>query len=290
MQPRSGAARASPTIELAAACRRAVEAQRELFDASTRHRRAHRVRGRRRGRRPDAGDRPPLRGRVFAELERLHADGHEFTAISEERGAVTFGDGESPLRVVIDPIDGSLNARRTIPAALASASRSPTATRWPTSTFGYVYEFGAGEEFVAAPRRGRAARRPRRSRAEAPATASRWSASRRPSPSAILPALEALQGKAYRIRVVGSIAIALCYVAAGRFDGMLTARACRSVDAAAGQLIAREAGAAVEFAGGGLERCPARPRRPLRRRRRARRRRTCDVLLEAQDAVPCLSA
>src|SRR3990170_3856368 len=48
---------------------------------------------------------------IFEQLDRLHAHGHEFTAISEERGTVAFGD--SALRVVIDPIDGSLNARRT---------------------------------------------------------------------------------------------------------------------------------------------------------------------------------
>src|SRR5215212_5324899 len=47
---------------------------------------------------------------IFDELETLGEAGHEFTAISEERGSVAFGDGESPLRVVIDPIDGSLNA------------------------------------------------------------------------------------------------------------------------------------------------------------------------------------
>jgi myo-inositol-1(or 4)-monophosphatase len=55
------------------------------------------------------------------------------------------------------------------------------------------------------------------------------------------------------MRSVGSIAISLCYVAGGRFDAMLTGRASRSVDAAAGQLIAREAGAQVAFAGGGLD-------------------------------------
>src|SRR5947208_1326023 len=53
---------------------------------------------------------------VFAELERLHADtGLGLRAISEERGEVSYGDGDGPV-VVIDPIDGSLNARRTIPA------------------------------------------------------------------------------------------------------------------------------------------------------------------------------
>src|SRR5688500_11927654 len=52
---------------------------------------------------------------VFAELDGLHAEGLEFTAVSEERGEVAFGDPGAPGRVVIDPIDGSLNARRTIP-------------------------------------------------------------------------------------------------------------------------------------------------------------------------------
>ena len=52
---------------------------------------------------------------------------------------------------------------------------------------------------------------------------------------------------------MGSIALSLCYVAAGRFDAMLTARACRSVDAAAAQLVAREAGAAVAVSEPGLE-------------------------------------
>ena len=46
----------------------------------------------------------------------------EFTAISEERGEVVFGDPEAPTRVVIDPIDGSLNARRTIPSFALSVA------------------------------------------------------------------------------------------------------------------------------------------------------------------------
>ena len=52
---------------------------------------------------------------------------------------------------------------------------------------------------------------------------------------------------ASRLRGIGSIALSLCYVAAGRFDGMLTLGDTRSVDCAAGQLIVREAGGAVAF-------------------------------------------
>ena len=44
----------------------------------------------------------------------------------------------------------------------------------------------------------------------------------------------------------------ICYVAAGRLDGMLSGRPVRSVDVAAAQLIAREAGASVEFVDVGL--------------------------------------
>src|SRR5919202_638732 len=47
---------------------------------------------------------------VFSELQRLHDDGARFTAVSEERGFVDFGD--PGVLVVIDPIDGSMNAKR----------------------------------------------------------------------------------------------------------------------------------------------------------------------------------
>jgi myo-inositol-1(or 4)-monophosphatase len=66
-------------------------------------------------------------------------------------------------------------------------------------------------------------------------------------PERAVPALEAFAGRVYRIRVVGSIAITAAYVAAGRLDGMLSLRPCRSVDAAAAQLIVREAGGSIAF-------------------------------------------
>ena len=45
-------------------------------------------------------------------------------------------------------------------------------------------------------------------------------------------------------------------MACGRFDGMITTRPCRSVDAAAGQLIVRNAGATLSFGDGGLDEAP----------------------------------
>jgi myo-inositol-1(or 4)-monophosphatase len=190
---------------------------------------------------------------VFAELDELAAAGASFVAVSEERGEVHFGSGGA-ARVVIDPIDGSMNARRTIPShslSLAVASGPSMAD----VEFGFVHDFGADEEFAA--RRGAGAELGGEP-IEVAAEAERLEVVGLESaePEWALPALEALAGRTYRLRVVGSIAITVAYVAAGRFDAMLSLRSCRSVDAAAAQLIAREAGGAVAFGDLSLEEAP----------------------------------
>jgi myo-inositol-1(or 4)-monophosphatase len=225
-------------------CRRVTEAQRRIFaeTATSEGRTVYEGIG-------EGGDRTlqidsRCEEAVFAELEELAAAGASFVAISEERGEVPFGSG-GPARVVIDPIDGSLNARRTIPShsvSIAVASGPSMAE----VEFGFVHDFGAEEEFSA--RRGAgavAAGRPARVAAEGPRLEVVGLESAEPEWAR--PALDALAGKAYRLRVIGSIAITAAYVAAGRFDAMLSLRPCRSVDAAAAQLIVREAGGAVAF-------------------------------------------
>jgi myo-inositol-1(or 4)-monophosphatase len=180
---------------------------------------------------------------VFEQLEQLHAAGHEFVAISEERGEVDFGG--SDYRVVIDPIDGSLNARRTVPSFALSVAVA-SGPSMADVELGYVYDFGTGDEFWA--RRGAGAQLNGADlRAEGPGYGLELVGIEAAKPELIMPLLEGLAGEVFRIRAVGAIALSLCYVAAGRFDGMLSARTCRSVDAAAAQLIAREAGASVRF-------------------------------------------
>jgi myo-inositol-1(or 4)-monophosphatase len=188
---------------------------------------------------------------VFAELERLSGEGHEFTAISEERGEVSFGGRESGAAVIIDPLDGSLNARRMLPSFSLSVAVA-SGPMMADVQVAYVYDFGSSEEFFA--RRGDGAELDGRPlRAEGPGFGLEVVGIEGAKPERMIPILDALRGKAYRMRSVGSIAISLCYVGGGRFDAMLTGRASRSVDAAAGQLIAREAGASVAFAGSGLD-------------------------------------
>src|SRR3954466_13128934 len=70
---------------------------------------------------------------LFAELEAL---GVGLCAISEERGLVEISGG-GPISVVIDPIDGSLNAKRRLPfysLSVAVASGGDMAS----VEFGYV--------------------------------------------------------------------------------------------------------------------------------------------------------
>jgi myo-inositol-1(or 4)-monophosphatase len=262
------------------ACRRAVRAQRQIFEEHSGIAARTEYEGIGEG-----GDRTLVIDRlcedaIFAELEALHGAGHEFTAVSEERGLVTFGSPESGLRVVVDPIDGSLNARRTIPLHSVSIAVAEGESMEDV-VLGYVYEFGAGEEFIAAA--GEASMDGQRLRVTS-GDGLEVIALEATKPERVLKAAETLQGHAYRLRCPGSIAVALCYVAAGRYDGMITTRNCRSVDAAAGQLIARQAGAALEFAGQDLAEAPL----DLSARYDVAAARTSEdlrVLREAQDAV-----
>jgi len=227
-----------------AICRRIVAVQRELF-AQTRGI-AERTQYEGVG---EGGDRTLVIDRrcedaVFAELEQLAAAGASLTAISEERGEVEFGDGGA-VRVVIDPIDGSLNTRRTLPAHSLSVAVASGCSMAEVE-FGYVYDFGAGEEFAA--RRGAgAALDGERVEVVADSEKLELLGVESAAPGPMQPLDRALDGDVFRIRVIGSIAITASYVAAGRLDGMLSLRPCRSVDIAAAQLIAREAGGVVAF-------------------------------------------
>ena len=226
-----------------AICRRIVAAQRPIFEQarSSEERTVYEGVG-------EGGDRTLVIDRecedvVFAELEKLAADGASFVAVSEERGEVVFGEGGEE-RVVIDPIDGSLNARRTIPSFAVSIAVA-SGPSMADVEFGFVHDFGAAGG-AGAQLNGRPVRvSPEAERLEVVGVESvepEWS----------LPAFEALAGKVFRLRVVGAIAITAAYVAAGRFDAMLSLRSCRSVDAAAAQLLVREAGGAVAFGDGEL--------------------------------------
>jgi myo-inositol-1(or 4)-monophosphatase len=187
---------------------------------------------------------------VFTALQHLHDDGARFTVVSEERGTVDFGSDE--VLVVVDPIDGSLNAKRGLPHHALSVAVA-TGTTMADVVFGFVYDLGPDEEWRATLGQGaflndRALdhpppeRRTSDGRLELLAVESadpRWLAL----------ASDDLVAATRRIRAMGSIAVSMCQVAATRVDAMASLARCRAVDAAAAQLIVRESGGEVAFAG-----------------------------------------
>jgi myo-inositol-1(or 4)-monophosphatase len=193
---------------------------------------------------------------IFREVEAL---GVPLTAVSEERGEVAIGptagnEGE-PVRVVIDPVDGSLNAKRGLPFACVSIAVA-SGPRMGDVEVGWVAELD-----------------PRISASDEPRPGRDWWAVKgggafrdgeplpplRPGPLEVLgietarpellaaaaPAIESVEAR--RIRALGSVAMTLCLVAAGQLDAMVSLRPIRSVDAAAAQLLVTEAGGAVAF-------------------------------------------
>jgi myo-inositol-1(or 4)-monophosphatase len=230
-------------------CRRAVSQLAEMLaDLPTTGERAVET-----GTRGSGGDRTLVIDRdaeslVLAQLDALRDQGQRFAVISEERGEIDYGD--DAVRVVIDPIDGSLNAKRGLPHHALSIAVAAGDTMQDVE-FGFVYDFGPSEEWWA--RRGQGAwrnglrldphvaeRRGRDGRLEVLGIESadpRWVAA----------SIEPLVACAYRLRALGTIASSLCQVAAARFDAMVSLRDARGVDCAAGQLIVREAGGVVSF-------------------------------------------
>lgn len=230
------------------ACRRAADGIRAALEEhpTTRERAVHAGQG-------QGGDMSLVIDRaaeeaVFEQLDALHAAGHRFTAVSEERGEVDMGAGD--IRVIIDPIDGSLNAKRDLPhhAISIAVADGPTMA---DVFFGFVLDYGTEEEWTAT--RGKGAFLDGR-RLDPSAPERRTSAGRlevvgieAADPRWVAECIDGLLEHVHRLRALGAIAVSLCQVAAARFDGMVSLKRCRAFDAAAAQLIVREAGGHVAF-------------------------------------------
>jgi myo-inositol-1(or 4)-monophosphatase len=232
-------------------CRRAAGAAREAVHgyATTEERAVETGRG-------EGGDTAYVIDRaaedaVFREIEALEVP---VMAVSEERGELSVRAG-SDVRVIIDPVDGSLNAKRGLPFACVSIAIA-SGPRMTDVEIGWVAEL-----------------EPRISESDEPRPGRDWWALKgegafrdgeqlpplSPGPLEVLgletarpglvaaaaPAIESVEAR--RLRVLGSVAMTLCLVAAGQLDGMVSLRPIRSVDAAAAQLLVTETGGAVSF-------------------------------------------
>jgi myo-inositol-1(or 4)-monophosphatase len=176
-----------------------------------------------------------------AVVERLDRSGGGFALVSEELGR---RDGEGPI-VVLDPIDGSINAKRGIPFFSVSIAVADGPTMGDVF-FGYVYDFGSGEEWTAT-RGGGAALDGRRLGGVRPKDRIEVLALEATTTELVARHAPALVPFAHRLRVMGSLALSLCHLAAGRVDAVCSLKPARSVDIAAAQLLVREVGLSIEL-------------------------------------------
>ncbi len=178
---------------------------------------------------------------VVARLEALSLDG---TLVSEELGIRQLGSG-GPLHVVVDPIDGSVNAKRGIPyfSLSLAVAEGPTMS---DVVFGFVHDFGSGEEWVA--ERGRGALLDGEPLVTTgPRDPVEILAFEGTTTAFIAERAREMVGVAERLRVMGSLALSLCHLAAGRVDAVCSLKPARSIDIAAAQLLVRERGYAIDL-------------------------------------------
>ncbi len=174
-------------------------------------------------------------------LDLLEKEGRAVRVLSEECGEKLIGSYPE-FTIIVDPIDGTYNASFGIPFYSISLAIS---TNGPKDIcFGYVRNLATGDTFHAVRGKG------------AFLNNQRIQISDREEINKLCisvygyrPHIEAtavLCRNVRRIRVLGSVALELCYVAAGKFDAFVDVRgSLRLTDIAAGKLMVEEAGGKV---------------------------------------------
>jgi myo-inositol-1(or 4)-monophosphatase len=174
-------------------------------------------------------------------IEVLKTDGRSMRIISEEMGERTLGNSPE-FSIIIDPLDGTYNASVGIPfynVSIAFASVDVTHVK-----FGYVSNLALSEEYYAEAGKGAYLNGKK-------VRTSRISELRELSVSVYayrqnVERTRKIYKNVRRVRLLGSVALELCYVASGKLDALVDVRgALRVTDVAAGQLILTEAGGLV---------------------------------------------
>jgi myo-inositol-1(or 4)-monophosphatase len=172
------------------------------------------------------------------ELRALGEGGLAFSVLSEEAGLVDVG---APWpRVLLDPVDGSLNAKRGLPVVglIVAVLEGPTLA---DLTVGYIANLVSGERWHAV-RGGGAFHDGERITPMRVCPAGRIEILGTESPTRDLPRLEPLLRRASRLRLLGSIAVSLVHTATAGIDVYASATRMRIFDCAAGALIIKEVG------------------------------------------------
>ena len=175
---------------------------------------------------------------VFHELAALAGHGEMFSVLSEESGQRSLGS-DYPL-ILVDPVDGSLNAKQGVPVfgLMLAVLDGPTID----DTFvGYVLNMNNGEAWTAIRKQGAW-------RAGEPLLVIPRQDRRRiqilgleSSPKAITVARPLVE-RSNKIRILGSMALSIAHTAAGGFDVFCAPMPVRVFDMAASLLLLAEVG------------------------------------------------
>lgn len=175
---------------------------------------------------------------VFAELSALAAREERFSVLSEEAGTRSYG-ADYPL-VLVDPVDGSLNAKQGVPlfGLMLAVLDGPQVDQ---AAAGLVLNLSTGELWTAT-RGGGAERAGRRIVPLPRAQAGRIELLGLESTPRALKAAQPLVDRATKIRILGSMAISIALTASGGFDTFCAPIPVRVFDMAASLLILSETG------------------------------------------------
>jgi len=187
----------------------------------------------------------------------LQSTGRPVTIISEEIGVLHINrEGEEPgIIFVVDPLDGTSNAIRNIPfygISVAVAERHPggAVPKLNNVVMGFVKNFATGDLYWAIRGQGAFLN-------EKPISSSPQSSLDRTSLGAFIYGtrfrrVDSICRVIRRMRILGSVALELAYVASGSYDAFMDLREnLRIVDIAASKLIVEEAGGVVTNERGG---------------------------------------
>jgi len=180
---------------------------------------------------------------ILAHLDTL---GESFTVVSEECGI----RGDGPVRVIVDPVDGSKNAVNGVPmfsTSIAAASGGTLAD----IRMAYVINLSSGDEFTAETGGGAFLNgRPIAASKDADIGIILYETQH---PALDIPAMMPLIEACRRARCFGSTALDLAHLAGGAASLVAIPYMTRPIDFAAGYLLVKEAGGIVtDFSGGDI--------------------------------------
>jgi myo-inositol-1(or 4)-monophosphatase len=175
---------------------------------------------------------------VLGTLQAAADDGERFSVLSEEIGRRSFG-ADYPL-VLVDPVDGSLNAKQGLPlfGIMLALLDGPNVA---DTVAGCVVNLMTGESWTAIRKQG-ASRAGRRVEVQPPQDRGHIELLGLESNPRSLAVARRLVERSHKIRVLGSMALSIAHTAAGGFDAFCAPVPMRVFDMTASLLILKEAG------------------------------------------------